>query len=344
MRRRGSILIVVLFVMTILSMVAVSFAYRVGVTGRLDRQDAVMIRLRCHAHSAVAIAIAHLTENTNDFDHRAEPWCEHGLLASEDWLPEWGQDNQDISLRYVTDYHVIDEEAKLNLLYASSTALEKLGMSAEQIASLLDWIDTDDTARAEGAEDEYYASRSNPYRCKNGQLEMLDELLLIRGFGTSDYLGEDANHNGILDPCENDGTITYPPDDGDGGLTSGWVDLLTCLGDGGININTAPAAVLETIPISEEAIGQIIAYRDFDEGSSGDLVDHVFASSSDIDQLQGLSGSDREVLKAVAVFRSTHFRIFVRSREMSTDLEYCLQVVVRINGDSPEIVQWKIGA
>ena len=74
------------------------------------------------------------------------------------------------------------------------------------------------------------------------------------------------------------------------------------------------------------------------------MADHVFRSPTDIDQLQGLSDTDRDVLKAVAAFRSTHFRVFVRSRHLRTGLEYRLEVAVRVAGDKPEILQWKIGA
>jgi hypothetical protein len=171
---------------------------------------------------------------------------------------------------------------------------------------------------------------------------MLDELLLIRGFSGQDHLGEDANHNLTLDACENDGSLSYPPDDANGRLRLGWIDLLTCVGDGRININTAPEAVLRTLPISPMAVSQILGYRAFDEHSRGELKDHVFRRPSDIEQLQGLTDIDREVLLGLARFESEHFRIFVQARHLPTGLEVNLQVLVRMMSDKPQILQWKV--
>jgi type II secretory pathway component PulK len=93
--RRGSILIVVMFVLCVLALVAVSFAYRVGLESRKMRDEVIQIQLRQQAASAAAIAMGRLKQNTNDYDHFAEPWHAHASLTPEGWLPEWsGQDDQ----------------------------------------------------------------------------------------------------------------------------------------------------------------------------------------------------------------------------------------------------------
>lgn len=338
--RNGSVLVVVLFVMALLSLVATSFAYRAGLLIREETSQEIETHLRAQAISAVFIAIGRLQENQNDFDHWAEPWHSHPPLASEGWLSEWsGGDEEPI---YVADYQVIDEEGKLNLQVASSEALEILGLSEVQIASLLDWMDGDDVTRSEGAESDYYLSLFRPYRCKNASLELLSEMSLIRGFLESDYWGEDANRNRILDTSENDGDLTYPPDNADGLLQLGCVDIFTCHGDGRINLNTAPEKVLRTLPISEEAVDQILAFRFFDESSSGNLEEHAFRSETDIDQLQGLSETDRDVLKAIGRYTSDHFRIIAQALHRPTGVRYVLEVVIRINENQPEIMEWRI--
>jgi len=64
---------------------------------------------------------------------------------------------------------------------------------AELTAALVDWLDVDDEPYAEihtdgqnlpvaGAEDVYYQSQQQPYRCKNGPLGTLQELSLVKGF------------------------------------------------------------------------------------------------------------------------------------------------------------------
>jgi general secretion pathway protein K len=49
------------------------------------------------------------------------------------------------------------------------------------IESILDWRDPNDLHRLNGAEDEYYQSLKEPYHCKNGNLDSVEELLLVRG-------------------------------------------------------------------------------------------------------------------------------------------------------------------
>lgn len=101
------------------------------------------------------------------------------------------------------------------------------GMTYELADAILDFIDPDDTPRTSGCESEYYTALSPAYPAKNSPLESLDELLLVRGV-TSDLLyGEDYNRNGLLDPNENDGDASWPPDNADGALQLGWSAYLT---------------------------------------------------------------------------------------------------------------------
>jgi hypothetical protein len=338
--RRGSALILVLFVLGVLSLVAASFSYRAGLENRLAGQTEIIARLRCHASSAGAIALARLAAEENDFDHPAEPWCSHGPLSEEGWLNDWSAADSGEAAAFVTDYQVIDEAGKLHVSYASGEAMEALGMTAEQIDGLFDWMDSDSVRRSEGAETEHY-QQWDGYRCKDAPLEMLDELLWVSGFTASDYYGGDWGRYRFLpepgplpaEAREDVGSLAQP----------GWVDLLTCLGDGRINLNTTPEAVLRTFPLSEAGVGQLLGYREFDADRSGKVEDHAFRSETDIDQLQGLSRSDREILKGIGRFSSEYFRILVCSRHLKSGMTFRLDVLVRMRDGTPEILQWKSG-
>ena len=61
--------------------------------------------------------------------------------------------------------------------------------------SILDWLDhdDDDNVRQDGAEDEYYMGLQNPYHCKNGPMDSIEELLLIKGITPELYFGDEAN-------------------------------------------------------------------------------------------------------------------------------------------------------
>jgi type II secretory pathway component PulK len=338
--RSGSILVVVLFMMVVLSFVTLSFAYRAGLHRRLGANYAADRALEHQVRSMVAIAMARLAENANEWDHRWEPWHNHVALGMEDWMADWIDPSDGEPAEYVADYSVIDESSKLHVLYASSEALTQLGMSPAQVQSLFDWMDSDEDALPEGAESEYYLQRIPAIQAKNQPLQQLEELLVIRGFTVEEYAGEDLNHNQQLDPSENDGGVSLPLDNADGRLDLGWVDLLTCVTDGRINLNTAPIEVLALLPLSEGAADQIVAYRQFDGMSEGELEEHVFRNMADVAALQGLQETDLDVLAAVATFRSTYFRVFARAQHVPSQATLAVQVLIHMDGDKPKIVHW----
>ena len=71
------------------------------------------------------------------------------------------------------------------------------GMTEETADAILDWLDEDEEPREYGAESDYYSSLSPPYAAKNGQLETVEELLLVRGVTPQLLFGADVNRNGI---------------------------------------------------------------------------------------------------------------------------------------------------
>jgi len=57
--------------------------------------------------------------------------------------------------------------------------------------SVADWIDTDSNFGIGGAENEHYLSLDKPYLCKDGPLESIEELLLIKGITPELYHGSE---------------------------------------------------------------------------------------------------------------------------------------------------------
>src|SRR5262245_59247373 len=88
-------------------------------------------------------------------------------------------------------FGVIDESGKINLnallqidssgRVAHDMLMAPANMTQEIADAILDWLDPDDEPRANGAENSYYQALSPPYRCKNGPLDSLEELLLVKG-------------------------------------------------------------------------------------------------------------------------------------------------------------------
>jgi competence ComEA-like helix-hairpin-helix protein len=169
-------------------------------------------------------------------------------------------------------YGVSDEESRLNVNSASAEELRKLeGMTPDAVAGILDWRDPNDAVTPGGAERDYYASLPRPRSPRNGPLQTTRELLMVTGVSRELFMGEDANQNGLLDPEEDDGDESFPPDNHDGILDAGWSGLLTidssvanknAAGEDRINVQSADEKSLSSVRgISAELAKAIIAYR-----------------------------------------------------------------------------------
>ncbi len=228
--RGGYVIFAVLVVVVVLSLVAYRFAesmtgeFRAGVRSNDDAQ------VKLAAVSGLHYAAAVLSDRTTFYEELdGNPFDNPDIFEQFDVPTAGGVPNANkqasFSIRCVAlttggtfeqRFGVIDEGGKLNvnslialdptgeLLY---NALMKLpGMLAEVADAIVDWVDADDDARASGAESAYYLSLPTPYKAKNGPLNSLDELLLVKGVTPYLLYGGDTNRNGVQDDGEPDAT------------------------------------------------------------------------------------------------------------------------------------------
>lgn len=258
--RPGIALVTVLIVLVILGLVAGGFVMnmRAEDAGQRFFEQQVQAKAACDAGQTVALAMAR--------KNRLDPtkWLNNETLfrdiplqtasTSVQWQPQDLKigDNADAELtglpvwRYSIIrpdpeddtrpiFGLIDEGGKFNLNSFTQEktreykrALLRLPNVTEEMAdSLLDWLDENADPGQSGAEESYYSSLSPPYAPANGPLHSIDELLMVKGWTPKLLYGEDVNHNGILDPSEDDGDKTDPPDDGNGVLDRGLYPFLT---------------------------------------------------------------------------------------------------------------------
>lgn len=67
------------------------------------------------------------------------------------------------------------------LLLSGEFAVEGETVAKGIVDSLVDWLDADDRESDAGAENSYYQSLSPGYSCKNGPVQFVEELLLVKG-------------------------------------------------------------------------------------------------------------------------------------------------------------------
>lgn len=64
---------------------------------------------------------------------------------------------------------------------------ELLELNPDLVDPIIDWLDKNDEMESNGAEISYYNSLERPYNCKNGPMETISELHLIKGINADIY-------------------------------------------------------------------------------------------------------------------------------------------------------------
>ncbi len=231
-RQHGSVLIVSLVVLVAVTFIALTLAREARVEIQVAARAVDEVRTRALADSCIdrAMAVLKLDDTTGDtlqdvWRNDETTWRNVPLGAGHCWVVFGEEDPGDAK---EVRYGLRDEASKLNVNTATVDQLLQIpGMTQEIAEAIVDWRDTDEEPQANGAESDYYNALEPGYTAKNGPIESIEELLRVRGIDESILYGEDRNRNGALDPCEDDGDRSYPPDDADGTLLRGLADYLT---------------------------------------------------------------------------------------------------------------------
>jgi competence ComEA-like helix-hairpin-helix protein len=272
--RRGSVLIGLLWCLALLSVVVIGVLH----TARMDLLVVKNYGDRIQAHylavagieKAKALLYQDARERSRSGRHHSgelydapEQFRDVAFGRGQFRVFCRGREEEGGGLRY----GISDEESRLNVNVASAEELGKLyGMTPDVVAAILDWRHADNTATPGGAEWEYYASLQPPSQPRNGPLQTVRELLMVRGVSRELLLGSDAHQNGLL---------ATEGDDRDesslGNLDTGWAGLLTvdssvkditASGGDRVNIQSADERSLMGVRgITSDIARAIVAYR-----------------------------------------------------------------------------------
>jgi type II secretory pathway component PulK len=241
-KRDGYVIIAVLVVIVVLSLAAYQFADLMSAEHRSAARVQNSVQARQNAVSGIHFAAAMLADQQTFFgDLQGDPTAEGAF--PDNGISQSSRNNRFALVSVVSTGNgsyeqrygaVIDESSKLNInsimqvdtagetlaaaLTALATATSNSALTPEVIDAIVDWLDADDDPRTNGAESSYYLSTPGQYRAKNGPLNSIDELLLVRGVTPQLLYGTDRNRNGVAD------------DEGAGPLDRGLADYLTAYG------------------------------------------------------------------------------------------------------------------
>ncbi len=226
--RHGSVLLLVLVVVMMLSFSAYTFSE----LAIFDYQASVHINRQIQTHELAVSGIdaaAELLENSSHDQSMADlagvVIATTGSRVSRyTILPEFPDNGTDVT------FGLRDESSFLNInslplgpskrMESRQRLTEIPGVTNEIADAILDWMDADDEPSQFGAESSWYLTREQPYFPRQARFLHLEELLAVRGVTEQLFWGEDRNGNGLRDPQEVDANS-------DGQLQRGLQNFLT---------------------------------------------------------------------------------------------------------------------
>jgi len=259
--RRGMVLIFALWVLGILTILAVSVAagirQKIFLVGRLDERsrtnyllEAAVKKTAGYIHGQMEVSSFAFTPDVKmNLLNNAGELSSIMLGHDQAGVGYIAVDGDSTSLRW----GVVDEESKLNLNKTDQQTLANLlagvlslkDEDASKLAlSLLDWRQSGESELTGFYSEDYYSNLQHPYPKKSADYETLDEILLVKGMNKVMY--------------------------------DRLINFVTIYGDGTVNINTASKEVLEALGIPDSLADKILTVRRGKDGIDGTPDDHVF--------------------------------------------------------------------
>lgn len=251
---RGIALVIVLWVTVLLTVIVSGFIALVRTEARSvanykDESQAYFL-----ARSGVSLAIDMLLEQ------KINAGVRKAMDTEEQWVLDGTPIKVSLNDNAFVEITITDESGKLDLNTADKTVLERtltymeIGEDERDVivSSILDWLDENNFHRLNGAEDDYYATLSEPYESKDAPINSIEELLWVRGVTPELFYGRVKTSPEAFLPY-----LEEPRS------KAGLARLFTVFtGKVSVNVNTAPFELLLSIPgIDDEIASRIIEAR-----------------------------------------------------------------------------------
>lgn len=265
--KRGSILILTLWVLSFLAIFAVGLGNTVSTQLHFAAHLQDRLKMYYLAKAGIEKAIITLEDDeTPLYDALNELWA-----GNEDFFKETSLGAGYITIKALTLYGLRDESSKINInrvsLQILKSLLENIGeVEREEAAdianAIIDWRDIDILVSPGGGESAYYKGLDLSYPCKNSEFQVLEELFLVKGMTPRIYR-------------------KIAP-------------VITIYGEGRVNINTADCFTLHALGLNNELAKRIVRFRRGKDEIEGTEDDNIFKSVSDIRNMGFLFTKDSE--------------------------------------------------
>lgn len=321
-KKKGAALIVALFVVIVLSLIVGSFAFEVHLESTLVSHKRKKWKAEMLALSGLEYGRAILDKQAQakqleieDMDEDKDGFMQAALFTQRGLSTSSTIEFEDGGKFTVT---IKSAEAGRNInLLTRQQWLEILEManvpSTEwdtMIDCLEDWIDESDEHRLDGAESDDPFYEEAGYPVKNGPLDSVEELLLIKNWGPDILYGK--------------------PADDESDEIFGIYDILTVWGDGKVNLNTASEDLLLSFAEYEDwELESVFEARKGEDMEDGTLDDGI-RSLNDV-------GADANKFKLQSTF------VKVTSVGDIYGNQYQIEAILLLKNKDSVVVYWNEG-
>lgn len=301
LKKNGIALIAVLWVLALLTVVALEFSYamRTEVDIWTNYKDEIkgyflaragveraLLEIMRLQHAGEAVLVQQGEEEITE--KKTEPWVPDGNFH------EVSMTEGEFKVA------IEDEGGKININRASEDTLNDLIVDMEIppeeagiiVDSILDWRDQDNLHRLNGAEDDHYNALPDPYECKDGEFDAVEELLLVKGITPEIY-------RKLADKL-----TVYTENDT-------------------INVNTASPAVLKWVIPDNAIVDRILEERPLQA-----------------QELAILIGGTTTLAPVGVISSGGFYTVKSTGRIKGSKIARSVKAVVRINGPESSIVTW----
>lgn len=326
---KGTILIVTIWIMSILSLLAIGIGFRMSLELKLIKFSMNKEKSRYLARAGINKFLTELVKDNNDYDSLNEKWSigfDEALgkyIFKETALVYNDGENagfftigyifgKDIQNNDVYFYGASDEERRININKASLEVLKMLFPANQMLATFIDnWRG----AGTSPGDEEFYATPERPYTAKHKSFDTVEELLLVR-----DMTPE---------------------------IFQGIKDKVTVFGNGLVNLNTISPEVLKIIfqaadPGSAEILTEALINYRRNSGDDGNVSNNIFnqvpnnVSEFGLDDPNGIYQQAYNKAKPNFTVKSDYYRIRSLGAAAGAKVKKTLEAIVK--KQSPKIM------
>ncbi|MFA6321273.1 MAG: hypothetical protein WCY36_05385 [Candidatus Omnitrophota bacterium] len=334
--RKGTILVTSLWILAILSILAMGIGFRVSIEARLAKYNIDSLRALYLAKAGAAKAAYRLLKTPTTTDSLYESGVLFSSEEKSDPAKAAAVFNDSLGDGYFSVGYkeggvfysgMSEEERRININTAPENVLKNLliyvGEDPTIASCIVQW-----RSPGPGLNDGYYESLPFSYKCKHAKFSAPEELLLVKGVTRN-----------LFEKVKDYITVSGP-------------DKFV------ININTAPKTVLSTIIMADASADgsidkitadfcsdKIIALRNGYDGQQGTKDDNKFTTSNiNLEQIsQGaLSATQSSNLTKDFTISSVYFRIESKGVVKKTKAEKrVVYIVQKIQGKAPKLISYR---